>query len=129
MLLDCVYEHEHGSEKLRKLRAFLPGGSVSGGGVPAVELAVGQANPTGIAVDATSVYWSTNTGVMKAPIGGGTPPYTTLASAPGNSARLAVDATNVYWVTCCDATTHYPMVIHVSIAPGGAPTTARLRRS
>jgi hypothetical protein len=62
-----------------------------------------QAYAEAIAVDATSVYWTTNTTVMKVPIGGGT--SITLASGQDSSGSgnlgidtgIAVDATSVYW--------------------------------
>ncbi len=75
------------------------GGSGSSGGLGSstrmlTTLASGYRTANAIAVDAQSVYWTTDTSVMKVPISGGSP--TTLANGTG---ATAVDATSLYWTT------------------------------
>jgi hypothetical protein len=75
-------------------RMPLDGGSMT-------TLVSNQATITGLAVDSTSVYWTTaNTSaapgtLMQMPLGGGA--STTLASGLASQGSVAVDAANVYW--------------------------------
>jgi hypothetical protein len=75
---------------------------VSRDGGAATTLALGPANPTGIALDPLNVYWVVGAGIaesgaiMKVPLSGGTP----LAIVSGESSlgeRIGIDAASVYW--------------------------------
>jgi hypothetical protein len=81
-----------------------------------------RATANNLAVDATSLYWSTPMGsivdaVMKVGLDGGTP--TTLASVQPLVTGIAVDATSVYWVT--HGVTANGTVMKVGL-DGGTPT-------
>ena len=91
-----------------------------------VALATGQATPTAITADSTSVYWvnSGNGTVMKVLASGGTP--VTIASEQYNPTAIAVDGANVYWTNagtgdCTAAAASTP-----SVCPGSAVMMAPL---
>jgi hypothetical protein len=79
----------------------------AGGGTPPTVLASGQATPTLVAVDSTTVYWTNYAangaactppncgGVSSVPIGGG--PVTAMATLIDYPEGIAVDATGVFF--------------------------------
>jgi hypothetical protein len=75
----------------------------------------------GIAVDATSVYWTNSTAgtVMKVPVAGGS--LTTLASGQSSPTYggVAIDATSVYWANASLIAGGAAMRVPVA---GGSPT-------
>lgn len=94
-----------------------PDGAWSGGesGTAPIVIASGQNVADGIALDGTSIYWTTNLGgtVMKAPLAGG--PAVTLASSQSQPTGVAVDATNIYWANGDGTVMKAPL-------QGGTPT-------
>jgi hypothetical protein len=91
------------------------------GGTP-VSLAAVQ-TAAGIAVDATSLYWTDAYGnaVTKAPLAGGA--TTSLATGQDGPSAIAVDSTNVYWIDYSGGT-----VMKVAKA-GGAPVILAIGQS
>jgi hypothetical protein len=81
-------------------------------GGPGVVLASGQVYPLQLATDATYLYWGTNHGVNKVPLGGGA--LTTVVSYD-SPYGIAVDASNVYFTNGGDGVFAAPL-------GGGAPT-------
>ena len=71
------------------------GGACVNGACQPVLLAQGQDYPYGLAVNSTSVYWTTSGSVMAMTLDGGT--LTTLASGQNYPVGLAIDPANAYW--------------------------------
>jgi DNA-binding beta-propeller fold protein YncE len=88
-----VYWTDEGSDQIMKAPLLPTQG-------PPVRLATSMFhNPRGIAVDATNVYWVTESSVESAPIGGGKPTVLATRGAPGKVLQgIAVDNTSVYWI-------------------------------
>ena len=67
-------------------------------GGAAVQVAAGPSGLTsftGLAADATSVYWATNDSILKAPVGGGAPVQ--VATGQNTPTSVAVDGASVDW--------------------------------
>jgi hypothetical protein len=105
-----------------------------GGGTPLMVAEDHGGLTSGIAVDSSYVYWTSeaspdggsplNTGsIMKTPIGGGASKV--LATGQSIPLDLKVDATNLYWVNQGETTAPNGMVMKLPLAGGSAVTLAK----
>ncbi len=95
------------------------GGGAGGGGPPVVTvIALGQGSTRAMVVDATHIYWTAGSKVIKAQLDGGG--LLDLAINQNSPAGIAVDATSVYWVNSNATGT----VMKVPLSGGTAVTLA-----
>ncbi len=107
-----VYWAEYGETMTRIARE-----TVSGTPVQTVATEAFSGVGVALALDETSVYWTTADGVAKAPKGGGQALTLTSKRSP---LGLAVDGTNVYWIDANDLVLRMP-------TSGGAVSTMATR--
>jgi hypothetical protein len=67
-----------------------------------MSLATSEVGPSGITLDGSDVYWTTNSTIMQCALGGCNETPTSLwhgqaGSTQANTVGIAVDATNLYW--------------------------------
>lgn len=90
------------------------------GGGAATILAANQATPHDLAIDATHVYWTVDTGIMRVPLGGGAAELVATARKP---TAVALDATSVYWLELGTPAAQYLDGALVKMPLGGGPKT------
>lgn len=92
---------------------------------PGTTLLAGLTHPDGLALDATSIYWTNRYPaagtVMKLPKGGGVP--VTLADQLANPHSIAVAGGFVYWTNQGDGTSNTGSVQRISVDGGAATIT------
>jgi hypothetical protein len=95
---------------------------------PGLQTLASHQNPTSVAIDGSSVYWSVlppgpraaQGAILRAPLGGGT--ITTLASfTPYNFGSIVVDDTSVYWSNTPDSSMTDVQITKADKNGGGPP--------
>jgi hypothetical protein len=99
-----VYWSEFG-DALGSGNGYVKGCPVTGCGAGPTVYAQGLANPRGVAVDSTNIYFGAGGAIYTCPRGGCNGGPTQLVSA-NQPYGVAVDGTYVYWVDYADSTVH-----------------------